>query len=235
MPRAASSTAPASACASRGSEGEPHALALRGLPAGWDVATTLEPQPGGAAHEFVAADYDTLVDHPVELGRFWRGRFDAAGVAHEFVVAGALPDFDGERLLADTKRLCEAEIAFWHGSGRAPFERYLFMLNALEDGRGGLEHRSSTALVAPRRDLPRRVAAERRQGDDAAKAETSDGYVGVLGLIAHEYFHAWNVKRLKPREFATLRLHRRELHPRCSGSSKASPRTTTTCSCCAPA
>jgi predicted metalloprotease with PDZ domain len=106
----------------KGREGEPHALALRGLPAGWDVATTLEPRPGAGAREFVAADYDALVDHPVELGRFWRGRFDAAGVPHEFVVAGAFPDFDGERLLADTKRLCEAEIAFWHGSGRAPFE-----------------------------------------------------------------------------------------------------------------
>jgi predicted metalloprotease with PDZ domain len=186
-----------------GKEGEPHVLALRGLPAGWDVATTLEPRPGGSAHEFVAADYDTLVDHPVELGRFWRGRFDAAGVPHEFVVAGALPDFDGERLLADTKRVCEAEIAFWHGSDRAPFERYLFMLNALEDGRGGLEHRSSTALVAPRRDLPRRVAAEPAKAAPT-KTETSDGYVGVLGLIAHEYFHAWNVKRLKPREFATF-------------------------------
>ena len=51
---------------------------------------------------------------PVELGRFWRGHFEAAGTPHEFVVAGALPDFDGERLLADTRRICEAQIAFWH-------------------------------------------------------------------------------------------------------------------------
>ena len=152
---------------------------------------------------------------------------------HEFVVAGALPDFDGERLLADTRRLCEAEIRFWHGDGRAPFERYVFMLNALEDGRGGLEHRSSTALVAPRRDLPRRTAADAAPA--GAKAETSDGYVGVLGLIAHEYFHAWNVKRLKPREFALVRLRAARTTPACSGSSKASPRTTTTCSCCAAA
>ncbi|HSC62052.1 MAG TPA: PDZ domain-containing protein, partial [Caldimonas sp.] len=186
-----------------GREGEPHALALRGLPAGWDVATSLEPLAGGGEHEFVASDYDTLVDHPVELGRFWRGRFDAAGIPHEFVVAGAWPDFDGERLIADCKRLCEAEIAFWHGSGRAPFDRYLFMLNALEDGRGGLEHRSSTALVAPRRDLPRRAPAEAGK-PPPARPETSDGYVGVLGLIAHEYFHAWNVKRLKPREFSSF-------------------------------
>ena len=187
-----------------GRETGPHELAIVGLPTDWDVATALERRPGpDRVHEYLAADYDELVDHPVELGRFWRGRFDAAGVPHEFVVAGALPDFDGERLLADTKRLCEAETRFWHGAGRAPFDRYVFMLNALEDGRGGLEHRSSTALVAARRDLPRRAAGEPAQGA-AVKHEPSDGYVGVLGLIAHEYFHSWNVKRLKPREFASF-------------------------------
>src|SRR6478672_9543704 len=117
-----------------GQESAAHMLSLTGLPAGWEVATTLEPRPGDSSgREFSAADYDTLVDHPVELGRFWRGRFVAAGVPHEFVVAGALPDFDAERLLADSQRVCEAEIKFWHGAGRAPFERYLFMLNALED------------------------------------------------------------------------------------------------------
>jgi len=190
-----------------GQEAAPQALSLTGLPEGWEVATTLAPSPGDTGgRDFTAADYDTLVDHPVELGRFWRGGFVAAGVPHEFVVAGALPDFDGDRLLADSQRICEAEIKFWHGTGQAPFARYLFMLNALEDGRGGLEHRSSTALVAARRDLPRRPVA--LAGSDAAKApakpDTGDGYVAVLGLIAHEYFHAWNVKRLTPREFATL-------------------------------
>ena len=180
-----------------GREHEAHAVSLAGVPGGWSVATTLAPRDadaGASARDFVAADYDELVDHPVELGRFWRGTFVACDVPHEFVVAGALPDFDGERLLADTKRVCETEIAFWHGSGRAPFERYLFMLNALDDSRGGLEHRSSTALVAPRRSLPRRGAA----------TETNDAYVDLLGLISHEYFHSWNVKRLKPREFAAF-------------------------------
>ena len=179
-----------------GREREPHGLRLAGLPPGWDVATTLPAAAaadGAAPHDFVADDYDALVDHPVELGRFWRGAFTAAGVPHEFVVAGAWPDFDGDRLLADTKRICESEIAFWHGTEKPPFARYLFMLNALEDGHGGLEHRASTALVAPRRDLPSRQVKE-----------GSDGYVNVLGLVAHEYFHAWNVKRLKPRDFAAL-------------------------------
>ncbi|MEO9066695.1 MAG: peptidase M61, partial [Caldimonas sp.] len=139
-----------------GREHEPHRLALAGLPEGWRVATSMPPREGGStSHEFEAADYDELVDHPVELGRFWSGGFVAAGVPHEFVVAGALPDFDGERLLADAKRICETEIAFWHGAdGKAPFDRYVFMLNALEDGHGGLEHRASTALVVPRRNLP---------------------------------------------------------------------------------
>jgi predicted metalloprotease with PDZ domain len=65
------------------------------------------------------------------------------------------------------------------------------MLNAVDDGYGGLEHRASTALIAARRDLP-------QQG----KAELTDPYVTLLGLVSHEYFHTWNVKRLKPREFA---------------------------------
>src|SRR4030095_2338569 len=82
-----------------GREAEAHRLALAGLAPGWQVATTLAPHAGGAAHEFVAADYDELVDHPVELGRFWRGSFTAAGVAPELVLAGAFPAFPGGALL----------------------------------------------------------------------------------------------------------------------------------------
>ncbi|HEY2559609.1 MAG TPA: PDZ domain-containing protein [Caldimonas sp.] len=186
-----------------GRESEAHALAVVGLPEGWELATSLDARTGAGSDELVAADYDALVDHPVELGRFWRQRFEVAGVPHEFVVAGALPDFDGDRLVADTRRICEAEIRFWHGEGRAPFDRYLFLLNAIEDGRGGLEHRSSTALVAARRDLPRQSAFDAGKAA-SAKSEPSDGYVGVLGVIAHEYFHAWNVKRLRPRDFASF-------------------------------
>jgi len=191
-----------------GREDEPHALSLAGLAPGWQVATTLAPAAGGAANAFVAADYDELVDQPVELGRFWRGRFAAAGIEHAFVVAGALPDFDGETLLADAKRICETAIAFWHGEdGRAPFDRYLFLLNAVDEGRGGLEHRASTALVAPRRHLPRladRAKSAPAAGGAAAMArpQPAEGVTDLLGLISHEYFHAWNVKRLKPRDFA---------------------------------
>jgi predicted metalloprotease with PDZ domain len=172
-----------------GQEARPHAISFGPLPKGWQVATAMALQ-AGRPHTYVAADYDELADQPVEMGRFWRGEFEAGGVAHEFVVAGAWPGFDGERLLADTRRICAAEIAFWHGRRKPPFSRYVFMLNAVEDGYGGLEHRASTALIANRRDLPR-----------LGQAGLTDGYVTLLGLISHEYFHTWNVKRLKPAEF----------------------------------
>ncbi|KDB50856.1 M61 family metallopeptidase [Sphaerotilus natans] len=179
-----------------GREADEHRVTLGALPEGWQVATGL---PEVAPGEWSAPDYDALIDHPFELGTFWRGRFTACGAEHEFVVAGALPGFDGERLLADTKKICEAQIRFWHGRDDGcdppPFERYVFMLNATDDGYGGLEHRNSTALICTRRDLPRR-------GD----ASSADGYVTLLGLISHEYFHTWNVKRLKPREFAAYAL-----------------------------
>ena len=175
-----------------GHEAEPHQVLLRELPAGWQVATALRAVKTDARGRgsYQAEDYDELVDHPVEMGSFWRGSFDAHGVPHEFIVAGALPDFDGPRLLADSKRICEAEIAFWHPNKKPPFNRYVFMLNTVDDGYGGLEHRASTALIAARRDLPQ-----------AGRPESSEGYVTLLGLISHEYFHTWNVKRLRPAEF----------------------------------
>ncbi len=184
-----------------GREAEPHRIELRSLPRGWGIATSMSAT---AATVFESPDYDELVDHPFELGSFWRGQFKAHGVPHELVVAGALPDFDSARLLADTKRICETEIAFWHGDapkrGDVPFQRYVFMLNCVDDGYGGLEHRASTALIASRRDLPRVPAATATPS--ARSEEKSDSYVTLLGLISHEYFHTWNVKRLKPRDFA---------------------------------
>ena len=184
-----------------GQEAQAQRLELGGLPEAWHVATALPvlKVDANGCGSYLAADYDELVDHPVEMGRFWRGRFKAGDVPHELVVAGAWPDFDADRLLADTRRICEAEVQLWHGgtgrddaelASRPPFERDVFLLNAVDDGHGGLEHRASTALIAPRRDLPAR-----------GKPEQSDGYVSLLGLISHEYFHTWNVKRLRPAEF----------------------------------
>ena len=139
-------------------------------------------------------NYDHLADTPFVIGssdRIWHDSFDVRGVQHDFVVSGAAASFDGARLLADTKKIVEAEMLFWHGKqGKPPFEKYVFMLNAVDDGYGGLEHRASTALICGRRDLPR-----------LGQVKQSEGYTTLLGLISHEYFHTWNVKRLKPQEF----------------------------------
>ena len=180
-----------------GREQQSHALSFAAVPPNWQVATAMTPMASQAL-SYQAASYAELVDHPFELGPFWLGRFEAGGVEHQFVVSGALPVLDGERLLQDAQRICEAQIEFWHGPADkrrspVPFSRYVFMLNAVDEGYGGLEHAASTALIAPRRDLPR-----------LGQTEVSEGYVRLLGLISHEYFHTWNVKRLKPADFATL-------------------------------
>jgi predicted metalloprotease with PDZ domain len=178
---------------------------------GWQLATALTARKVGknGFGTYVAANYDELVDCPVEMGHFWSGSFVARGVAHRFVVAGAPPSFDGKRLLVDSKMLCEAEIGFWHGrtpatgSGGKPLHsHYLFMLNAVDDGYGGLEHRNSTALICKRQDLPRlRNPAPGAAQRPEAQSKQPQGYATLLGLISHEYFHTWNVKRLRPAEF----------------------------------
>jgi len=191
-----------------GQEDTPHQLTLAtpGWPAGWQVATALAPlevNKSGFGH-YLAANYDELVDSPVELGAFWSGNFTACGVPHRFVVAGASASFDGARLLADAQTICETEINFWHAQAagaknkqtktKAPHDRYVFLLNAVDNSYGGLEHRHSTVLICKRADLPRL--------DQTKTLTAGDGYTTLLGLISHEYFHTWNVKRLRPADFA---------------------------------
>jgi len=184
----------------------PHALEIvpPTLPtdaARWSCATALVPTKADkhGFGSYRAAGYDELADSPVEMGAFWSAEFDACGVPHRFVIAGAAASFDGERLIADTQAICEAEIRFWHGDKagkrggpKLPIDRYVFMLNAVDDGYGGLEHRHSTALICNRRDLPQR----------GEKKKQPEGYTTLMGLISHEYFHTWNVKRMRPAEFA---------------------------------
>ncbi len=176
---------------------QPHTLELVATKAtaSWQVATGLAPQATDARGfgHYIAANYDALVDHPFELGHFWSGDFSACGVPHRFVVSGAAASFDGARLLADTQKICTAAIRFWHPEGAPPHSNYVFLLNAVNDGYGGLEHRNSTALLCQRQDLPR-----------LGQSHNSTGYNTLLGLISHEYFHTWNVKRLRPAAFAQL-------------------------------
>ncbi len=165
--------------------------------ADWRVATTL-PEAGAPRYGFGryrAADYDELVDHPVEMGRFALASFEAGGARHEIALTGR-HDTDLERLCRDLARICaEQARLFEPRTRRAPIDRYLFLVTAVGDGYGGLEHRASTALICARDTLPWR-----------GLGEANEGYRGLLGLASHEYFHTWNVKRIKPAAFARYDL-----------------------------
>lgn len=168
---------------------------------GWQVATTLpraEGEPGAAEALgfglYRAADYDELVDHPVEMGSFTHARFEAAGVEHEIALTGR-HNCDLERLCADLQKICSWQIDLF--GQPAPVERYLFMAMIVGKGYGGLEHRASTALLASRDDLPY----------PGMQGQTKE-YRDFLGLCSHEYFHTWNVKRIKPAAFTPYDLSR---------------------------
>ena len=167
----------------------------------WRVATALPEARGTKSYgfgEYSAQNYDELADHPVTLGEFALATFKAHGVPHDIVIAGRVVALDMARLAADLKRICEAQIALFEPkSKKAPVDRYVFMTQAVSDGYGGLEHRASTALICNRTDLP-----------VEGRPQTTEGYRTYLGLCSHEYFHTWNVKRIKPAAFAPYDLTR---------------------------
>ena len=182
----------------------------------WKVYTSLPEAPAkrfskaARRHGFglyLAPDYDALIDHPVEMGTPHVARFFACDAEHELVFTGVVPGLDIERIRDDVQKICETQIRFFEPETRAaPFldssNRYVFMTMVTGDGYGGLEHRASTALLASRGDLPVK-----------AQADAPEGYITFLGLVSHEYFHTWNVKRIKPAAFAPYALDR-ENHTR---------------------
>jgi len=167
--------------------------------AGWKVATGLTPARATRRHGFgtyQASSYDELIDCPVELGEFELGRFDVLGVPHEVAITGRVPRLDMKRLTSDLARVCEEQIRLFEPRTRtAPFARYTFMALAVGDGYGGLEHRNSTALTCKRDDLP-----------FVGLKDATEGYRSFLGLASHEYFHSWNVKRIRPAAFVRYDL-----------------------------
>jgi predicted metalloprotease with PDZ domain len=156
---------------------EPCTLSVA-VPAGWQVATTLPRGEGG----FVASDYDHLVDTPVELARVLdRIPFSVREVPHEITICGrADGPFDRDVLARDVAAIVSSAADLFGG---LPYERYLFLLHLAGGvGQGGLEHRDSAALLA----TPSAFRPQKR-------------YDELLELFAHEHFHAWNVKRIRPR------------------------------------
>lgn len=127
--------------------------------------------------QFTAADYVELLDCPFLLGDLESHSFTAGLLPHQLIQAGDPRYWDTAKSLKDSKKLIETVQKFW---GDVPYQRYLIM-NLITDTRGGLEHRNSTVVMTSR------FATEKRKD-----------YLGWLSLISHEYFHTWNVKRLRP-------------------------------------
>ena len=157
----------------------PHTLSLRDRPRGWEVATGLEPVKPG---RWAARDYDELIDCPIKVARFHHRTFGVEGKAHHVVVTDTGDTV--ERLPRLTREI-ESFVRFFAGMfGGLPYDAYWFLcdFHPTRCKGGALEHRNSTHLAIPLR----------------LDGEDEDDYLRILAVACHEYFHLWNVKRIRP-------------------------------------
>jgi predicted metalloprotease with PDZ domain len=164
----------------------PHDVTLA-LPGAWKTSVTSLAPVAGDAHHYRAASYDELVDSPILLGNPTVHRFEVDGKPHVLANEGEAGVFDGQRAAADLAKIVAEAGHFWGG---LPYERYAF-INILSETSGGLEHKNSTVLMASR-----------------WATSTRRPYLSWLTLAAHEHFHAWNVKRLRPIELGPFDYER---------------------------
>lgn len=144
----------------------------------WHVTTPL-PAVAGQANTFVATDFDTLVDSPFEIGEQQVYQFDALGKAHELAIWGGKSNIEPEKVIADIQKIIDVEAEMFGG---LPYDRYIFLLHLSAQGNGGLEHKYSCSLNYPRFGF-----------------RAKDKYERFMQLVAHEFFHLWNVKRIRPK------------------------------------
>ena len=167
----------------------------------WSVQTGLRAAKTDARGFgfYLAQNYDDLLDHPVAIGEFQNIRWISNGVPHSMSIQGCINPVDAKRLTQDLQAICSSTInLFEPKTKQAPFRSYLFLVNAVLNGYGGLEHRNSTALLCRRDQIPQQ---------DMPLDETA--YREFLGLCSHEYFHAWLVKRIQPKAFQPYELSKR--------------------------
>ncbi len=151
--------------------GRPYEIRFEGFPADWKITTAMQAKDGA----YLAPDYDTLVDSPVELGTFHLHRFRALNSDFELAITGE-HNGDEARMASDAEKIVTAAGSIFGGF---PFQRYVFLLTFSPKAGGGLEHKASTSLLC-----------------DPFIFDKPEGYWGLSNLMAHEFFHAWNVKRL---------------------------------------
>jgi predicted metalloprotease with PDZ domain len=158
----------------------------------WKVATGLPPVRG-QKNTFRAENFDELYDSPVETSNFKTLSFEVKGVPHRIVIDGE-GNYEPEKMVADVKKIVETEVELM--GGEIPYHDYTFILHLRSNTGGGLEHRNSTALGYPSFGF----GPERGEGGSAAApaAQQTRTYRGFLSLVAHEFFHLWNVKRIRP-------------------------------------
>jgi predicted metalloprotease with PDZ domain len=174
-------------------EKRPHDIRLE-LPDGWERSiTALDAAPDGRANHYRAADFDTLVDSPIVAGNPEVHEFDVDGSKHLVANFGDFAGWDGKRAAADLERLVREHRRMWGG---LPFKRYVFLC-VFRRGGGGLEHRDSTLVTC-----------------NAAAMRTPASYLSWLNFVSHEYFHAFNAKRLRPVELGPFDY---EKEPRTTG------------------
>lgn len=150
------------------------------MPDGWRIACGLASDPGDG-RGLLAPDYDVLVDSPIEAGVHEVATFESDGKPHEIVIwaqgAGGVT-YDAERLKEDFKKIVDECIAIF---GDTPYDRYVFLVHIAPGAGGGTEHLNSTIMQT-----------------NPAVFDSGKSYRGFLGLTAHEFFHTWNVKQLRP-------------------------------------
>jgi predicted metalloprotease with PDZ domain len=166
----------------------PHLVRLE-LPSGWTqsmtgLAAAADKQP----HHYRAADFDELMDSPILAGPMTVREFRVDGSQHVLASVGPPGEWNADRAVRDLKPIVEETGRFWHG---LPFRRYVFLI-VFRQGGGGLEHATSTLVTA-----------------NPTRSGTPDGYRAWLGLMSHEYFHAFNVKRLRPVELGPFDYEQR--------------------------
>lgn len=144
------------------------------LPEKWKLATLLEG--GKSPGEFVASNYDDLADSPAEAGDFQENSYQQSGATYRVVVHASPSAYSSERLLRMIEKITAVETALMQD---VPFSRYTFILHFLEHSGGGMEHRNGTAI-------------------SYAASALRDDWDGLETTLAHEFSHAWNVKRIRP-------------------------------------
>lgn len=150
---------------------------LRVVPFGdWKVATGL-PAVAGKPNTFSAENFDVLYDSPVEVGKFKTVSFEVRNVPHRIVIEGD-GNYDAERIRHDVQKIVLAQVELM---GDIPYKDYTFIVHSHARAGGGLEHHNSTSLIIERNSF-----------------RPDEKYEDFLSIVAHEFFHLWNVKRIRP-------------------------------------